>query len=102
MFNDREKALQELEQQLLEEEEECEEAQDEEWDEEEEEESVRTPRVPFDFDAYNTDVSDTDLEDYSEEVYSCKRKTGCSVWLLLLAALILAIAYFLAKREGLL
>lgn len=99
MFRDREKALEELEKQLLEEEDEEEEYEDEY---EEEEEQIPSPRKPFDFDAYNTDISDTDLEEYSEEVYAPRRKTGCAFWLLFFAAALLAVAYFLAKKEGLL
>lgn len=98
MFRDREKALEELEKQLLEGEEET--AQEECAQDEEEEELPL--RRPFDFDAYNTDDTDTDLEDYSQEVYNPRRKTGCAFWLLLLAAAVLAVAWFLAKREGLL
>lgn len=93
MFRDREKALEELERQLLE---------DEEEETEEEVEEELPPRKPFDFDAYNTDDTDTDLEDYSEAVYNPRRKTGCGFWLLLLAALVLFFAYYIAKKEGLL
>lgn len=95
MFRDRQKALEELEKQLLEEEEE----EAEEYDDEEE---SKPPRKPFDFDAYNTDDADTDLEEYSEEVYAPRRKTGCAFWLLFFAAILLAAAYFFAKKEGLL
>lgn len=93
MFRDREEALQALQQQLLAEEE----------PEEAEADAQETPtRRPFDFDAYNTDKTDMDLEDYAEEVYAPKQKTGCAFWLLFFAVVILAIAYFLAKKEGLL
>ena len=95
MFRDRQAALEALEKQLLSEEE------DEETEEFEQEEEI-PPRRPFDFDTYNTDDSDVDMARYADQVYRPRKKNGCAFWLLLLAAAVLAAAYFLAKREGLL
>lgn len=102
MFRDREKALQELQKQLLEDEE-------EEEIEETEEETDDLPREVYDeytpdLRAYNSDKADTDLEDYSDAVYDPpRRKTGCLLWFVLLtAAVLLAISWYLAKQGGLL
>jgi len=103
MFRDREKALQELQKQLLEEEEETrpEEAPEEDCDDlpqEVYEEYTQDVR------AYNSDRADTDLDSYSEDVYhQPKRASGCVLWFVLLtAAVLLALSYFLAKQGGLL
>ena len=101
MFRDREKALQELQKQLLEREEEAlpdEESQEERLGEvyDEYAQNVR---------AYNSDTADTELDSYSDEIYEDPRhnKTGCILWLvLLLAGVLLALSYFLAKQGGLL
>ena len=119
MFRDREKALQELQKQLLEDE--SEDLPEEEWDEEdpekgwdeedpeEEWDDAELPQEVYDDYArnvhvYNTDTTDTDLDEYSEEIYAEPRKrTGCALWLALAtAALLLALSYFLAKQGGLL
>lgn len=86
MFRDREKALKELNQQLLEEDDDTEETQCDEED------------VDYEAD-YETE--EDELEEI-EEFYASRRKNGCSFWLLLLAAFILIVAYFLAKEGGLL
>lgn len=79
MFRDREKALQALQEQLLEEDEESLEADD-------------LPEEVYadyaaDVRAYNSDTTDTDLDDYSQQVYEAPRKrTGCVLWIMLLTA----------------
>lgn len=104
VFQDREKALEELQRRLEdEEEEEYEEDTDEEEHEEDEEavDPAATRRVRV----YNADTTDTDLEDYSRDVYETprNRRGGCALWLVLLtAAVLLAISWFLAKERGLL
>ena len=98
MFRDREKALQVLQEQLLEEE--------EELPEEVQQEDDLPPEVYDDYAsdvrAYNSDTTDTDLEDYSDDVYDApRRKTGCALWFILLtAAVLLALSYLLAKQGG--
>ena len=113
MFKDREKALEELQRLLEDEEEEAqyeEDSQEEQYDEDsdddsqEDEETVdlaATRRVQV----YNADTTDTDLEDYSRDVYETpqNRRGGCALWFVLLtAAVLLAISWFLAKERGLL
>lgn len=102
MFRDREKALRELQKQLLEEEEET-------ISEEEAQEDDDLPQEVYDecaadVRAYNSDTADTDLDDYSDAVYEePRRRTGCALWLsLLAAAVLLALSYLLAKQGGLL
>lgn len=99
MFRDREKALQALQKQLLE---------DEDAEEVSEQDDELPPEVydddPPDFHAYNSDKADTDLEEYSDAVYDPpRRKTGCLLWFVLLtAAVLLAISWYLATQGGLL
>ena len=92
MFRDREEALEALEKQLLEEDTEEEEVLEETLEEDE----ARAPAI-YDFDAEEA----AEEEDLPEELYDTRRKTGLSLWLLILAFLILAIAVLLAKKEGL-
>ena len=96
MFRDREKELDRLNRQLLEEDEEEQEAADEEQVEEPEEEQP-------DYDAYNGDTTDVDLEDYSDRVYEepPSRKALVAAVLLVTAAVLVFLAYLLAKKEGL-
>lgn len=102
MFRDREKALQELQKQLLEEEEEdlpeVQTAEDDDLPQEVYDDYAADVR------AYNSDVTDTDLDSYSRKVYETPRRgTGCILWFILLtAAVLLVLAYFLAKQGGLL
>lgn len=103
MFRDREKALQELQKQLLEEEEEM------PPEEEPEEDDNDLPQEVYDdyaedVRAYNSDRADTELDSYSEDVYyEPKRRSGCVLWFVLLtAAVLLALSYFLAKQGGVL
>ena len=98
MFRDREKALQALQKQLLEEE-----------AEETTESSDDLPQEVYDeyipnLHAYNADKTDTELDDYSDAVYDPpRRKNGCLLWFVLLtAAVLLAICWYLAKQGGLL
>ena len=111
MFRDREEALEQLEQQLLEEDEEYEEEEEceeeEEFEEEYQEEDDLPPEIYESYAAncraYNSDTTDTDLDRYSEEVQQgADRKTGwLAVGMLILTVLILAIAaYFVAKQGG--
>ena len=97
MFRDREKALSDLQKQLLDEEEEV-------TPEEDLPEDDLPQAVYDDCPAYNADTTDTDLDSYCREVFEDpQRKTGCSLWFVLVAAaVLLALAYFLAKRGGLL
>lgn len=91
MFRDREKALEDLQKQL--------------WEDASEEENEHLSQEVYDdLDAYNSDKTDTDLEEYSDEVYDPpKSKAGCFLWFsLLTAAVLLAISWYLAKQGGLL
>ena len=99
MFRDREKALQALQKQLLEEEE-AEEASEETDDLPQEVYDEYAPELR----AYNSDKADTDLEDYSDAVYDPPHpRTGCLLWFVLLtAAVLLVISWYLAKQGGLL
>lgn len=103
MFRDREKALQELQEKLLEEE------REELSEEEEELPDDDLPSEVYDsyaedVRAYNSDTTDTDLDDYSDDVYDAPgRKNGRILWLILLtAAVLLLLSYILAKHGGLL
>lgn len=91
MFRDREKALEDLQKKLLE-------------DDNEAETEELSEEIYEDLDAYNSDKADTDLEEYSDEVYDPpKSKAGCFLWFsLLTAAVLLAISWYLAKQGGLL
>ena len=96
MFRDREEELDRLEAALLEQEEEVEE--DEEYEEDEYEEEA----LP-DFDAYNADVVDEDLEEFSETVYQGSGKSPLgflAVLLILVSGLLLGLAWFLLKQGG--
>lgn len=101
MFRDREKALQELQRQLLQEEE-------EDRSEETQQENDLPQEVYDDYaadvHAYNSDTTDTDLDSYSDAVYEQpRRRTGCVLWFILLtAAVLLVLSYFLARQGGLL
>ena len=92
MFRDRERALNQLQAQLLEED-----------DLPEDGETVYDD-APQDVHAYNTDTTDADLEDYSDAVYQApRRRGGCILWFVLLTAtVLLVISWFLAKQGGLL
>ena len=98
MFRDREKALQKLQEQLLEEERDLPEKEIAEDDETVYADAAQAVR------AYNTDFTDEDLDDYSDAVYEASRhKGGCLLWFALLTAgALLAISFFLAKQGGLL
>ena len=103
MFRDREKALQELQKQLLEDE--NEEAVPEETPDEDDD----LPQEVYDdyttdLHAYNSDKADADLDEYSDAVYDqAQRKTGCLLWFfLLITAVLLAVSWYLAKQGGLL
>ena len=92
MFQDREKELQRLNQQLLEDE------------EEEYSEEICEQEEQPDYDAYNADTCDVDLEEYSQAVYEEPNRGRRLVAAILLAtaAALLLLAYLLAKKEGLL
>ena len=124
-FKDKEEALRRLEAELLQEEETPEEeydeeAYDEEYDEDEayeeeydeedseedwEEESPRqlpgwmAGRVKV----YNTDALEADLDEYSQKVYRSRSRGRwvAAVALILLAALLLVLAFFVARNGGL-
>lgn len=98
MFRDREKALEKLQAQLLEEESDLPEEEVTEEDETVYDDDAQDVR------AYNTDTTDADLDDYSDAVYDAPRgRGGCILWFALLTAgVLLAISWFLAKQGGLL
>ncbi len=98
MFRDREKALEKLQEQLLEEEQALQEEASAEDDETVYDDAVQDVR------AYNADTTDADLNDYSHTVYDAPRhRGGCILWFALLTAgVLLAISWFLAKQGGLL
>ena len=104
MFRDRERALQELQEQLLEDEEALPEEEELQEDFQEtdfpEEMEEELPEVR----AYNSDKADTDLDAFSDDVYATPRsRSGCALWVILLTAtVLLVLAYFLAKQGGLL
>ena len=100
MFRDTQKELARLEAELL-----AEELPEEDLPEEEgegdSEESTETPH----YRAYNSDISDEDLEEYAEEVLSPGRKglSGFLVFLLILltGGLVVLVMLFL-RQEGIL
>lgn len=105
MFRDREKALQELQKQLLEEEQLPEE--EEELLEEDMQDDDDLPQEVYDVytedvRAYNSDITDTDLDEYSDDIYDATaRKNGGALWFVLLtAAVLLLLSYILAKHGG--
>ena len=98
MFRDRDEELDRLEAALQEAEEEEDFSEEEEYEEDCEEESD----LP-DFDAYNSDITDDDLEEYSEEVYEGRKKSrlGLLAFLLVVLCIVLAIlAWCLLKYGG--
>ena len=112
MFRDRDEELKRLQAELLEEEEQ--ETAEEEYLQEdveqllEDEEKVSDPdsyrNFATGYKAYNTDRVDEDLDDLSDAVLHGpdKKKGGClAVVFLLLTALLLAILWLVAKKEGL-
>ena len=114
MYRDRDEALQRLQEQLLSEEEEFTEEADEETPEEDESSEDGCAYQNFSngygkqpgYKAYNSDVTDTDLERYSEEVRQPKR-SGClgilAAGLLLLTAVsVAALLWWYWKRGGVL
>lgn len=101
MFRDREEELDRLEAALLESEEEeaCASEEEEELPEDEEYEEAYLP----DFDAYNNDTTDEDLEEFSEAVYEGRKRSplgALAVLLVLLCAVLLALAWWLLKTGG--
>ena len=98
MFRDREEELDRLEAALLEQEEE-----DEEYEEDEEEYEEYDEEALPDFDAYNADTVDEDLEEFSETVYQGSGKSPLgflAVLLILVSGLLLGLAWFLLKQGG--
>ena len=94
MFRDRDKALEDLQAQLLQEDDGVSAEEPQECDD-------PSQDIP-DVDAYNTDTADTDLEAYSEAVYTPRRSGGCVLWFVLLtAAVVLVLALLLAIKGGL-
>ena len=113
MFRDRDEELQRLNRQLLEEEES--EKEQKEWEAEdeeayedenayEEEDAYEDEDAP-DYDAYNGDASDVDLEAYSQQIYEGSQKSPVkfvALLFLLAAAGLLLIALLIAYQRGLL
>ena len=98
MFRDRDEELDRLEAALQEAEEEEAFSEEEEYEEDCEEESD----LP-DFDAYNSDITNGDLEEYAEEVYEGRKKSrlGLLAFLLVVLCIVLAIlAWCLLKYGG--
>ena len=121
-FKDKEEALRRLEAELLQEEEipeeeydedeeyEDEEYEDEEYDEEDSEEDweEESPRqlpgwMAGRVKVYNTDALEADLDEYSQKVYRSRSRGRwvAAVALILLAALLLVLAFFVARNGGL-
>ena len=124
-FKDKEEALRRLEAELLQEEETPEEeydeevydeeydedeAYDEEYDEEDSEEDweEESPRqlpgwMAGRVKVYNTDALEADLDEYSQKVYRSRSRGRwvAAVALILLAALLLVLAFFVARNGGL-
>ena len=100
MFEDREQELDRLNRQLLEEAEEEEECEEEEYEEEYDEDA----EAVSDYEAFNSDTTDVDLEEYSDRVYRepPSRKGILAAVLLATAVVLLFLAYLLAKKGGLL
>ena len=106
MFKDQKKELQRLEEELLKDQELYEPALPEEF-----EEDMTEDDLPEELDyhipaanGWNSDVSDTDLDELSQEVYDTPRKSsvnlmGIAAALLLLAA---ALGWLVMKKRGLL
>ena len=121
MFRDKDQELERLTQALLEEDddedleeyedpEECEDLEDfeeeeeylDESDSEEEDWIEELYPTPRDYRAYNTDITDTDLDTYSEEVHSGKRGiSGLAflVWLLTMGVAV-AVLYLFLRYGG--
>ena len=124
-FKDKEEALRRLEAELLQEEETPEEeydeevydeeydedeAYEEEYDEEDSEEDweEEAPRqlpgwMAGRVKVYNTDALEADLDEYSQKVYRSRSRGRwvAAVALILLAALLLVLAFFVARNGGL-
>ena len=115
MFRDREEELDRLEAALMDEDEE------ESTDEVILEDIVITPKAPTyaqdlfqitedeedeplpDFDAYNSDITDEDLEEYSETVYDGTQQKSLgllAIFLLVLAGILFVLAWMLLKYGG--
>ena len=123
-FKDKEEALRRLEAELLQEEETPEEeydeevydeeydedeAYEEEYDEEDSEEDweEESPRqlpgwMAGRVKVYNTDALEADLDEYSQKVYRSRSRGRwvAAVALILLAALLLVLAFFVARNGG--
>ena len=97
MFRDRDEELNRLEAALQDDGDE--ELPEEEYEEEEDQEEDTLP----DFDAYNSDITDDDLEEFSEAVYegSQKRRLGLLAFMLAVVCIVLAaLAICLLKYGG--
>ena len=98
MFRDRDEELNRLEAALQENEEEEAFSEEEEYEEDDEEVSD----LP-DFKAYNSDITDEDLEEFSESVYEGSKKSHLGLLAFMLAVLsivLLALAWCLMKYGG--
>ena len=105
MFRDQEKVLEQLQRQLLEEDD-VDESISAEITQDEQDDLPQEVYADYTADVrvYNSDTTDTDLDNYSQKIYNePKRKLDCALWFILLtAAVLLALSYFLAKQGGLL
>ena len=102
MFRDRDEELDRLEAALQEAEEEEDFSEEEEYEEDCEEDCEEEFDLP-DFDAYNSDITNGDLEEYAEEVYEGRKKSrlGLLAFLLVVLCIVLAIlAWCLLKYGG--
>ena len=85
MRKNQQRELERLERALIE----AEDTDFQEWD---------TQSSPFDYDMYNTDDADVDLDDYSEEVYQQDDRRGLSVAVTMVAMVALSACILLLLR----
>ena len=120
MFKDKKEELERLQSALLEEEEDLPDEVDEEWEESAQDwEAADTDDweedAPADMDAtqvypdlsdsyeriYNNDTADTDLEDYSQQIYSGRKRQSnlglCAIALCLIAAILGVLAWWIIR-----
>ena len=85
MRKNQQRELERLERALIE----AEDTDSQEWD---------AQSSPFDYDMYNTDDADVDLDDYSEEVYQQDDRRGLSVAVTMVAMVALSACILLLLR----
>ena len=102
MFKDQKKELQRLEEELLKDQEAYEPAMPEEFEEDLTEEFAEYSAQEVD--GWNADVTDTDLEDFSDQVYEAPKKSSVNLLSIAAALLLLAAAlgWLVMKKRGML